>query len=206
MVFVWLVRRNWKYLSIIAITLAANVLIAVMAYYVFDMRLHTFSLAGITVSLGLIIDAAIVMVDHYSYYHNRKAFLAILAALLTTIGSLVVVFFMPEYIQRDLYDFSWIIIINLTVALVVALFFVPALVKQFHYSSRMPIKRLGRSKRVMALDALLPQVHRFHAETQVDILRPVGVGFRDTVPCPSGPVGQGESVLPERGGRRGSVV
>lgn len=150
LVFVWLVRRNWKYLSIIAITLAANVLIAVMAYYVFDMRLHTFSLAGITVSLGLIIDAAIVMVDHYSYYHNRKAFLAILAALLTTIGSLVVVFFMPEYIQRDLYDFSWIIIINLTVALVVALFFVPALVKQFHYSSRMPIKRLGRSKRVMA--------------------------------------------------------
>ena len=88
LVFVWLVRRNWKYLSIIAITLAANILIAVMAYYVFDMRLHTFSLAGITVSLGLIIDAAIVMVDHYSYYHNRKAFLAILAALLTTIGSL----------------------------------------------------------------------------------------------------------------------
>jgi RND family efflux transporter MFP subunit len=126
LVFVWLVRRNWKYLSIIAITLAANILIAVMAYYVFDMRLHTFSLAGITVSLGLIIDAAIVMVDHYSYYHNRKAFLAILAALLTTIGSLVVVFFMPEYIQRDLYDFSWIIIINLTVALVVALFFMPA--------------------------------------------------------------------------------
>ena len=50
LVFVWLVRRNWKYLSIIAITLAANILIAVMAYYVFDMRLHTFSLAGITVS------------------------------------------------------------------------------------------------------------------------------------------------------------
>lgn len=147
--FVWLVRRSWKYLSIIAITLAANILMAVMAYYVFDMRLHTFSLAGITVSLGLIIDAAIVMVDHYSYYHNRKAFLAILAALLTTIGSLVIVFFMPEYIQRDLYDFSWIIIINLTVALLVALFFVPALVTQFGYSSRMPVRQVSRSLRLV---------------------------------------------------------
>ena len=144
LVFVYLVRMSWKYLAIIAVTLAANVLIAVMAYYVFDMRLHTFSLAGITVSLGLIIDAAIVMVDHYSYYHNRKAFLAILAALLTTIGSLVVVFFMPEYIQRDLYDFSWIIIINLTVALLVALLFVPPLVRQFRYSSRVPLRRKGR--------------------------------------------------------------
>lgn len=149
LVFVWLVRRSWKYLSIIAITLAANILIAVMAYYVFDMRLHTFSLAGITVSLGLIIDAAIVMVDHFSYYHNRKAFLAILAALLTTIGALVVVFFMPEYIQRDLYDFSWIVIINLTVALAVAFLFVPALVRQFHYSSRMPVKRAGHFQRAM---------------------------------------------------------
>ncbi len=149
LVFVYLVRMSWKYLSIIAVTLAANILIAVMAYYVFDMRLHTFSLAGITVSLGLIIDAAIVMVDHYSYYRNRKAFLAILAALLTTIGSLVVVFFMPEYIQRDLYDFSWIIIINLSVALFVALLFVPPLVQQFRYSSRMPVRSRGRSRLVV---------------------------------------------------------
>lgn len=149
LVFVWLVRRSWKYLSIIAITLAANILIAVMAYYMFDMRLHTFSLAGITVSLGLIIDAAIVMVDHYSYYRDRKAFLAILAALVTTIGSLVVIFFMPEYIQRDLYDFSWIIIINLSVALAVALFFVPALVSRFHYSSRLPVKAVSRAQRTV---------------------------------------------------------
>lgn len=150
LVFVYAVRRSWKYLAIIATTLAADILIAVMAYCMFGMRLHTFSLAGITVSLGLIIDAAIVMVDHYSYYYNRKAFLAILAALLTTIGSLIVIFFMPEYIQRDLYDFSWIIIINLTVALAVALLFVPPLVSQFRYSSRMPVRKERRFRQVIA--------------------------------------------------------
>lgn len=73
------------------------------------------------------IDTVIVMVDHYSYYHSRSAFIAILAALLTTIGSLVIVFFMPDYVKGALNHFSTIIIINLVVALFVALFFVPQL-------------------------------------------------------------------------------
>ena len=135
LLFVWLVRRERVYLFIMAITLAANILIAVIAYWLFDIRLHIYSLAGITVSLGMIIDASVVMVDHYSYYHNRRAFFAILAALLTTIGSLVVVFWLPDYIKKDLYDFAWIIIINLTVALLVAYAFVPALIESMHYGS-----------------------------------------------------------------------
>ena len=146
LIFVWLVSRSLKYLSIISITLVANILISVIVYYLLDIRLHIFSLAGIAVSFGILIDASIVMVDHYSYYQNRKAFLAILAALVTTIGSLVVIFFMPEYIQRDLYDFSRIIIINLSVALVVALLFVPAIIQRMNYSSRQQIKSLSRSR------------------------------------------------------------
>lgn len=136
LLFVWVARREWKYLGIMAVTLAANILIAIIAYWAFDIRLHIYSLAGITVSLGMIIDASVVMVDHYSYYRDRRVFFAILAALLTTIGSLVVVFWLPEYIQKDLYDFAWIIIINLTVALLVAYAFAPALIESMHYGSR----------------------------------------------------------------------
>ena len=136
LLFVWFVRHEWKYLTIMAVTLRANILIAIIAYWFFDIRLHIYSLAGITVSLGIIIDASVVMVDHYSYYRNRHAFFAILAALLTTIGSLIVVFWLPEYIQKDLYDFAWIIIINLTVALLVAYAFAPALIERLHYGSR----------------------------------------------------------------------
>lgn len=133
---VWIVRRNGRYLFIIAATLTANVLVAVIFYWLADLRLHIFSMAGITVSLGLIIDSSIVMADHYGYYHNRKAFLAILAAMLTTIGSLSAVFFLPESWQEDLYDFARIIIINLIVSLLVALLFVPALTDSLRYSSR----------------------------------------------------------------------
>lgn len=136
LLFVWLVRRDWRYLLIMMLTLAANLALAVICYYVFDIRLHIYSLAGITVSLGMVIDAAVVMVDHYSYYYNRKAFLAILAALLTTIGSLIVVLWLPDFLQKDLYDFAWIIIINLSVALVVSWLFAPALIDQLGYHSR----------------------------------------------------------------------
>ncbi|MDO5570232.1 MAG: efflux RND transporter permease subunit [Bacteroidales bacterium] len=134
--FVWLIRRDWRYLTIMVITLFANLAISVIAYYIFDIRLHIYSLAGITVSLGMVIDASVVMVDHYSYYYNRKAFMAILAALLTTIGSLIVVLWLPDFLKKDLYDFAWIIIINLSIALVVAYFFAPAMIEQMNYHSR----------------------------------------------------------------------
>lgn len=144
--FIWIVSRSLKYLFIIFITLSANLLIAVIVYYIFDIRLHIFSLAGIAVSFGIIIDSSIVMVDHYSYYHNRKSFLAILAALLTTIGSLIIIFFMPKYIQQDLFDFSRIIIINLSVSLFVSLLFVPAIIQRINHYSRNNIKITYQSR------------------------------------------------------------
>lgn len=131
--FVWAIRRRWKYLFITTVTLAANILIAVLVYYLAGMRLHTFALAGITVSLGIIIDSSIVMVDHYVRHRDRNVFFAILAALLTTIGALVIIFFLPESIRKDLYDFAWIVIINLTVSLIVALLFVPTLIERLRY-------------------------------------------------------------------------
>lgn len=136
LLFVWLSRRNWRYLSIIAISLAANLLMAVIAYRLFDLRLHPVSMAGMAVSLGLIIDSTIVMVDHYSYHHDRSAFVGIMGAMLTTIGSMIIIFWLPEALRNELFDFSWIVIINLSVALVVAFIYVPALTESFHYQSR----------------------------------------------------------------------
>ena len=144
LIFVWAFSRNLRYLSILFVTLLANVLLSFIFYYLFDVELNIFSLAGITVSFGLIIDTSIVMVDHYGYYRNRRVFIAILAALLTTIGSLIIIFFLPDYIQNDLYDFSAIIIINLAVALVISLFFVPALIDKLHFD----MKERGRSRPV----------------------------------------------------------
>mgnify|MGYP000761080192 CR=1 FL=1 len=129
--FVWMCGGfRWRYLAVIGISLLANILVAVMFYRLFDIRLHPFSMAGITVSLGIIIDSAIVMTDHYAYYRDRRAFSGILAAMLTTVGALVIVFWLPDHLRHDLKDFSVVVMINLLVAVAVALFFTPALVSR----------------------------------------------------------------------------
>ncbi len=151
MLFVWLINRNLRYLSIIAVTLVANVFISVILYYIFAIELHIISLAGIAVSFGIIIDTSIVMVDHYCYYRNRKVFIAILAALLTTIGSLAVIFFMPDYVREDLGDFSSIIIINLSVSLFVSLFFVPAIIEKYNFRGIETRRSVKVHRRVVAL-------------------------------------------------------
>ena len=96
LLFVWLVSRSLKYLFIILMALTANLGIAALCYYVLGLELHLYSLAGITVSLGLVIDNSIVMTDHLKYQGNKRVFIALLAATLTTIGALVVIFFMSE--------------------------------------------------------------------------------------------------------------
>ncbi|MFI3262681.1 MAG: efflux RND transporter permease subunit [Rikenellaceae bacterium] len=161
LVFVWIVSRSFRYLSIIAITLVANVLISVILYYLFDVQLHIFSLAGIAVAFGIVIDTSIVMVDHYSYYHNRKVFMAILAALLTTIGSLIIIFFMPDAIREDLADFSAIIIINLTVSLLVSLLFVPAIIEKYNYRSLEVTKSRKSRRRIIRFSRVYTNYIKF---------------------------------------------
>lgn len=146
LLFVYIVSRKLRYLFLIVVTLLANVLLAFIFYNLFKLEIHLYSMAGITVSLGLIIDTSIIMIDHYSYYRNRKAFLAILAALLTTIGALAIVFFLPESQRKNLADFSSVIIINLTVSLLIALLFIPALLEKFPIRPRKG-KKLIKSRR-----------------------------------------------------------
>ena len=142
MLFVYLVSRDFNYLLIIAVTLAVNILVAVVFYNLLNLDIHIYTLAGITVSLGIIIDSSIIMVDHYSYYRNRRVFVSILGALLTTIGALGIVWLLPEKQQANLTDFSLVIVINLVVSLIVALLFIPALLDKF------PLKRSRLTVRV----------------------------------------------------------
>lgn len=135
LLFVLLVSRDVRYLLMISLTLVVNILVAVVFYVLLDVGIHIYSLAGITVSLGIIIDTAIIMVDHYSYYRNRRVFLSILGALLTTIGALGVIWLLPESQRENLMDFAVVIVINLVVSLLVALLFVPALL------DKVPLKR-----------------------------------------------------------------
>ncbi len=86
LLFVLLITRELKYLFLIIISLSVNLCVAVILYYFLGLEMQLYSLAGVTISLSLVIDNTIVMTEHIRNRHNRNAFLSILTATLTTMG------------------------------------------------------------------------------------------------------------------------
>lgn len=136
LLFVLLVSRSGRYLLVILFSILSNILIAFIFYYWLGLEIHMYSLAGITISLGILIDNTIVMADHLRNGNGISVFRAILAATLTTMGALVAVFFLDEDLQLKLLDFAWVIIVNLAVSLLVSLLFIPALL------DKMPLRKI----------------------------------------------------------------
>ena len=139
LLFVLIIYRSWRYMLIILSTLAVNILTALAIYSFAGLQIHIYTLAGITVSLGIIIDTSIVMIDHYSRYRDRKVFPAILSAVATTVGALLMVLLLPESEKANLVDFIWVIVINLCLSLLISYLFIPSLMEYI------PVKAGDRS-------------------------------------------------------------
>lgn len=149
LLLVLIISRKWRYLFIIIASLIANLCIAFIFYYSLKLSISIYALAGITVSFGIMVDNSILMLDHIRYKKNKNVFLAILAATLTTVGALSVVFFLEDNLKANLYDFAIVISINLFASLIVALFFIPALLDVLPLTP-IPFKRLlKRKKRIV---------------------------------------------------------
>ncbi len=154
LLFVLAISREFRYLLIITISLAANILIAFIFYYLFRLEIHLYSLAGITVSFGIIINNTIVMTDHIRFRKNRKVGISLLAATLTTIGALAVIFFLDEASRVSLSDFAGVVIINLSVSLAVALFFIPSLLEKIRLDPKFNALVIKRKRRVAYLSEI----------------------------------------------------
>lgn len=160
LVFVALISRQVKYLIIITISIIANLLIACILYYAFKIEIHLYTLAGITISFGMIIDSSIIMIDHLRNQGNRKAFLAILAATISTIGALSMIFFLKESQKVNLIEFALVIIVNLAVSMAVSLFFIPALMDRIKLKARRNGRFMRRKRRTV-------KISRFYRRTIV---------------------------------------
>lgn len=129
--FVLVTSRSWRYTMVVAVSILVSLLLSCAVYVLIGLDVHIYTLAGITVSFGIIIDNTIVMVDHYSRHGDRKIFASVLGAVLTTVVALLAVYLLPEKDRANLADFSTAIVVNLSVSLVVALLFIPALLDYF---------------------------------------------------------------------------
>lgn len=150
LLFVALISRNARYIAVITVSLILSLCISVIFYYILHVEIQLYSLAGITISMNLIIDNIIVMGDHYRRRRDLRTFTSVLAATLTTVGALGIVFFMEDEIRLNLQDFVAVVIINLSVSLATTLWLVPALIEVIglgHEASRMKPRALRGSLR-----------------------------------------------------------
>ena len=143
LLFIMVIYRSLRYLLMISISLAVNIAIALIIYYFLKLEIQLYSLAGITISLTLIIDNIIVMSDQMVQRGNMKAFVAILTATLTSIAALGIIFFLDESIRLNLQDFAYVIIVNLSISLFIALFLVPALLDKLKITKRKEKRKQG---------------------------------------------------------------
>lgn len=155
LLFVLLVSRSIRYLLLILSSLAVNLAIASIFYYLFKLEIQLYSLAGITISLSLIIDNTIVMSDHLLKQKNKSAFLPLLAATLTTAGVLCITFVLDDRVRLNLQDFAAVVIINLLVSLAIALFLVPSIIDKIGLKSRKEHKIIRFKKFTINIQRLI---------------------------------------------------
>ncbi len=153
LLFVIFITRKPRYLLIVVLSLFANILISFIFYYLFKLEIHLYSLTGITISLGLIIDNTIVIVEDIRHTGRNRIFLAILASTLTAMGTLSVIFFLDEQSRLNLLDFAIAVIINLLVSLPIAYFFIPALLEKLPVTTQKH-KKIGRNRLVVRANSL----------------------------------------------------
>lgn len=150
LMFVIGITRNFRYVLIVLLSLSANVLLSIICYYFFRLDIHLYSLAGITISMGLVIDNVIVIVEDIRHTGRNRIFAAILAATLTALGALSVIFLLEESQKIQLIDFAVAVIINLLISLPIAYFFIPALLELLPVRAR-TVRYLYARKRLIVL-------------------------------------------------------
>ncbi|MFT4804288.1 MAG: multidrug efflux pump subunit AcrB [Psychroserpens sp.] len=147
--FILLFQRSWRLLVALFSSILVSLGITFLVCWILGITLHLYTIAGITISLGLIIDNAIVMLEHFRTFKNRKIFSGVLAASFTTIASLALVFYLPEESKKDLVDFAFIVIISLASSIITAYWYTPAiysLVRQTDHVHMQRSKLIFRSK------------------------------------------------------------
>lgn len=126
-VLILLVYRRWKQLVVLMGSVLVTIGISALVMYFFRVPVHLYTIAGLTISFGLVIDNSIMVIDHIRRKQNLKVIIALLAATLTTIAALLVIFVLPSEERVGLGDFAIAITIALCASLVVSLFFTPSL-------------------------------------------------------------------------------
>jgi len=153
---IFLFLRSWKYTLVIAVSLPISLLIAFAAMKLAGLSLNVLTLAGITVSLGMVVDSSIVVLENI---HRRRAAGesmrnatlggtaavsgAVTASVTTSVSVFAPMIFLTGIVGSILKNISATIVICLGASLYAALFLVPLLAHRDEFGNS---KRKFRSR------------------------------------------------------------
>ena len=125
--FILLAYRNWRHLLILLSALLINLALTILAVWLLRVEVHLYTLAGLAIAFGIMIDNAIVMLDYYRQEQQRGVIIPLLGATFTTAAALLLVFLLPAEERQNLSDFCVVICLALGTSLIVAFGFIPGM-------------------------------------------------------------------------------
>ncbi|MFT7121479.1 MAG: multidrug efflux pump subunit AcrB [Neolewinella sp.] len=126
LIFVLIAYRSVRRLGVVVFSLAVNLGLAFLCYWLLGVELNLYAFAGIAVSFGIMVDNVIIVLDGLRRPGGSLG-PAIIGATLTTLAGLSVIWFLSDELRTQLFELARVMAINLTTSVVVALGFVPAL-------------------------------------------------------------------------------
>ena len=126
-VFLLISYRNFRHILILLSGVLVSLGLTAFVAWLMSITVNLYTLAGITIALGIMIDNSIVVLDHLKTRRDSKILRAVLAASLTTILSVMLVFLLPERERLSLIDFYTTISVAVACSALTAVFYTPAL-------------------------------------------------------------------------------
>jgi len=149
--FILISYRNWRHLFVLIGSLICTLCITFLFTFIGNIPIHLYSIAGLAISFGIITDNAIVMLDHYRHYKNKKIFLPLLSASCTTISAMALIFFLPDADKTNLTGFALVIMVALLASLMSVLWLVPGLYQLVHPANHKKFSQKLQSKKMRSL-------------------------------------------------------
>lgn len=106
--------------------LGVNLSLAMVLGWMTGLQWHPYTLAGLGIAFGLMVDNAIVMLDACRRGLDGRIFPALLTATLTSMAALLLVFVLPADYRENLGDFALIVFLGLLSSLLTVKWLVPA--------------------------------------------------------------------------------
>lgn len=150
--FIVLAYQDWKSLAILLSGLMVNLGLTILILWMLDIQIHLYSLAGLTIALGILIDNGLIVLEYCRQQQRHLIVTPLLGSTLTTISALALVWLLPEEEQYILRDFAAVASIALGSSLAVAYWFIPGMFQLIQGGihpdkHRIPMSRLRYTRR-----------------------------------------------------------